>query len=78
MVRNTTAEGVRNADATAKRSCPMADQRRRQEPTLRLIGVRPMTNEEQRRFDLLLQSLLRHWVERGGSKEGNHESQIAE
>jgi hypothetical protein len=41
-------------------------------PTLRLKAVRPMSSDQQQRFELLFDALIRNWLVRNSRKEGEN------
>lgn len=47
-------------------------------PNMRLIDVRPMTNEQERRFESLLDTLILHWLDRRDLEEKSHGSSEVE
>ena len=69
--KSTTSIG-RTAATSGARPCSNAGRVARHKPMqMRLTAVRPMTNEQQRRFELLLDALLAHWLSRSHPKKGN-------
>lgn len=41
-------------------------------PTLRLKEIRPMSHDQQQRFELLFDALIRNWLDRNSRKEGEN------
>lgn len=68
---STTSERANDSRADGIRSCLTTNRAAAvQPPTLRLMGVQPMTAAQQQRFEMLFDALIAHWLDRSDMKEG--------